>query len=93
MNKNRLFKRVLLGLISLASVLAIAGCGFTPVAGIVIEKYETRVTRTIKPYTRKDCYRLVILDSNYDKHKRCVSERVYYDAMLDHHINLTEEYR
>lgn len=24
--------------------------------------------------------------------ERCVSERVFNDAMLDHHINLTEEY-
>jgi hypothetical protein len=62
------------------------------VAGTVIEKYETRVMRTVKPYTRKHCFRLVILDKNYDKHQRCVSERVYNDAMLDHHINLTKEY-
>lgn len=86
------FKKWLLGLISLLSVLVITGCAYVPVTGIILEKNETRVTRTYKPYTKKHCYQLKILDAQNVEHKRCVSERVWEDAMFDHEITLTEEY-
>ncbi len=92
MNKNPLFKRVLLGLVSLLSVLAITGCAYTPLTGTVVEMKQTRKLVSIKPYLRKDCNQLVIVDKDYDKHDRCVSDRVFQNAMLGHQITLTEEY-
>jgi len=61
-------------------------------SGIVKSKTSGRVLVTVKPVIYKDCFQLVILDEDYEKHSLCVSERVFDDAMVDHHINLTKEY-
>lgn len=44
------------------------------------------------PYTVPECYRLTVREHNGDEHTGCVSPRVWEDAMLDHHINLTPQY-
>ena len=39
-----------------------------------------------------DCHLLKITDQSGEQQERCVSERVWYDAMLDHQITITKEY-
>ncbi|AXH44610.1 hypothetical protein SEA_MEDIUMFRY_64 [Arthrobacter phage MediumFry] len=81
----------------LFGMTVIAGCGFQPVSGIVVEKehdtsgYEWNSKKKEWVYT-PECFELDIVDKYKTEHELCVSERVWNDAMLDHHINITEEY-
>lgn len=97
MNKNPLFKKWLLGLISLFSVLAVTGCSPYPISGIVIEKemepggYEYDSHKKKWKY-EEACNELEIEVEGGYLVERCVSQHVFDNALKDHHINLTEEY-
>lgn len=44
------------------------------------------------PITQPECNWLKVVEKNGDVHEGCVSQRVWEDAMLGHHIRLTKEY-
>lgn len=84
-------------LCTLFGMTVIAGCGFQPISGHVVEKehdtpgYEWDSKKKAWKYV-EECYELDIVDKYNQEHEVCVSERVWNDAMEDHAINLTEEY-
>lgn len=76
----------------------IAGCGSTwygegnVVGKTTLENVVSCDDGDICSPMGKYCHYLKIVDK-YDKvHEGCVSERVWNDAMLDHHIEITKEY-
>lgn len=94
-----LFKKWLLGLVSLFSVLAVVGCSasWTGTGTVVDKNYMPAGYRTVawsnKNQWMSECYELVIREQgSKEMHKGCVGEHVWNDAMLDHQITLTEEY-
>lgn len=91
------FKRWLVGLISLLSVLMVTGCTSYPITGTVVEKeaedggYKWNSTK--KKWVYKDaCKELDIRVDSGTIVERCVSDRVFNDAVVNKKINLTEDY-
>ncbi|QGZ17271.1 hypothetical protein SEA_GIANTSBANE_67 [Arthrobacter phage Giantsbane] len=84
----------------LFGMLFIAGCGPAWTGtGIVVDKNQydagyRPVTWSNKNQWQDACFELVVRDSKTKKlEKSCVSEHVWDDAMLDHQITITEDYK
>ncbi|QFP95459.1 hypothetical protein SEA_MAKAI_67 [Arthrobacter phage Makai] len=75
----------------------IAGCGFQPITGQVVEKehdaggYQWDKKKSQYVY-EEECFELDIIVDGGSEEEVCVSERVWEDAMEGHQITLTEEY-
>ena len=68
----------------------LTGCGNPPEENPDPNWYGEGTVAHKLEYT--DCYYLKIYDEKNLPHETCVSEDVWRNAMLGHHINITKEY-
>ena len=96
-HKKRLKRDIFIAIATFFGMFFIAGCGYIPVSGTVVEKEHKpggmEYDYSKSKWTYEDeCFELDIVNEHDYEHEICVSERVFNDAMLDHQINLTEDY-
>ncbi|QFG13676.1 hypothetical protein PBI_SHEPARD_69 [Arthrobacter phage Shepard] len=94
-------KKIWSAICVLFGMIFIAGCGAIgwTGTGIVVDKNHYNagyrsVTWSNENQWQDECFELVIRDNKNKKlEKGCVSERVWNDAMLDHQITISEDYK
>lgn len=98
--KKRLKRDIFTIITTLIGMFFIAGCASTWLGtGIVMDKsykpagYQP-VSWSKENQWQGECYELIIKEKGTNQlHTGCVSERVWKDAMYDHQITLTQEYK
>ena len=98
--KKRLKRDIFTIITTLIGMIFIAGCASTWYGtGIVMDKsykpagYQP-VSWSKENQWQGECYELIIKEKGTNQlHTGCVSERVWQDAMYDHQITLTQEYK
>lgn len=97
-SKNH-FRTWLLGLLSAITVIALTACGGTWYGeGTVVGKSYIDGTVITQghhesPKFQGECFHLQIRDRYDEMQEGCVSERVWENAMIGHHIKITEDYK
>jgi hypothetical protein len=97
--KKRLKRDIFTIIATLFGMIFIAGCGDMTWYGTGIVESKTYHEAGYRPVSwsqknewQGECFELTIRDKK-ERHKGCVSERVWNDAMLDHSITITKEYK